>query len=89
MPNSRFALLARHEYGFETIVPAFGNACIWEDTKVVIFFSLTEAPLPDPTPTIPTPILDKNHAIMGPEFYPVLRLGSGGRLLRHFQTPVP
>ena len=39
--------------------------------------------LPDPNP-----VLDKNHAPMGPEFYPVLELGSGERLLWHFQTPV-
>ena len=33
----------------------------------------------------PSPVLDKNRAPMGPEiFYPV----AGGRLLRHFQTPV-
>ena len=35
----------------------------------------------------PSPTLDKNVASMGPGLYPVLGLGSGGRLLRHFQTP--
>ena len=33
------------------------------------------------------PVLDKNRAPMGPEILSVLGLGSGGRLLRHFQTP--
>ena len=35
----------------------------------------------------PSPTLDKILASMGPGFYPVLGLGSGGRALRHFQTP--
>ena len=40
--------------------------------------------LPDPSPA-----LDKNCAPMGPEIlYPALGLGSGERLLWHFQTPV-
>ena len=39
--------------------------------------------LPDPSP-----VLDKNRASMGPEFYPVLGLGSGERLLWHFQTAI-
>ena len=38
--------------------------------------------------TNPSPVLDKNHAPMGPESYPVLGLGSGGRLVGNFQTPV-
>ena len=36
----------------------------------------------------PSPVLDKNRAPMVQEFYTGLGLGSGGRLLRHFQTPV-
>ena len=36
-----------------------------------------------------TALQDKDCAPMGPEFYPVLLgLGFGGRLVRHFQTPV-
>ena len=36
----------------------------------------------------PSPVLDKNSAPLGAELHPELGLGSGGRLLRHFQTPV-
>ena len=36
----------------------------------------------------PSPVLDKDRAPMGPESYPVLGLGSWGRLLRGSQTPV-
>ena len=41
--------------------------------------------LPTQVPN-PSPTLDKNLAWVQ-EFHPVLGLGSGGRLLRHFQTP--
>ena len=33
----------------------------------------------------PSPVLDNECAPMGPE---ISRLGSGGRLLKHFQTPI-
>ena len=39
--------------------------------------------LPDPSP-----VLDKNSAPMAPGILSVLGLGSGERLLWHFQTPV-
>ena len=36
----------------------------------------------------PSPVLDKNRTPWVQKFYPVLGLGSGGRLLMHFQTPI-
>ena len=35
----------------------------------------------------PSPTLDKNFASMGPGILSSIGLGSGGRLLRHFQAP--
>ena len=36
----------------------------------------------------PNPALNKNLTLVGPEMFSSTGAGSGGRLLRHFQTPV-
>ena len=75
--------LEHPEHVMQTFLPGPPNREI-DFYPVRVLGRVVDLPIRMPNPS---PTLEKNLASMGPGILSVLGLGSGGSLLKHFQTP--